>query len=155
MPLRNMALAYSTSANARDSSNSETLIFLTMKNAPTFTITAKNGVPFLIRFVRLGDPWGAEFRLTWDGSDACVEFYDTRYPHERDFIGSRAEAKVADAPILGQFVTRYNLSQLTQGRCRHGLILNGGIPDWQVDGDTMAEIMAWIDTVPPAWLPTA
>lgn len=120
-----------------------------MKRAPTLTVTAANGVTFLVRLVRLGDPYGREFCLTHDGSDALLEFYDTRYPFWYDYVGPKADAIAANAPVLGQFASRYCLSTLTQGGCRGGLNLDDGVPDWRLDAESMANVLAWAEALPP------
>ncbi len=113
----------------------------------TFSFTAANGVPFLCRLVNQGDPYGADFCLTHHDPIPAVEFYDARYPFCHEFVGTKEEAIAAGAPVLGQFVTRYMVSTLMDHRLHPtaGLCLNGGIPAWCVDANSMAKVNAWMD----------
>lgn len=92
------------------------------------TITADNGVPFLVRIVREGDTYGLNDCLTHDEPMPLVEFYDTRYPHT-----SR-----------GQFVSRYYADTIAGVRSGRGLDLDGGVPDWTIDGESMRFVSAWV-----------
>jgi hypothetical protein len=61
-----------------------------------------------------------------------VEFYDTRYPHT----------------ILGQFITGYFASTLVDGgESEGGLILDGGQPNWRINGPTWAKINEWLKEI--------
>lgn len=97
----------------------------------------RDGVPFNVVVVFSGSPYGRSHCLTNDG-ETTVEFYDARYMHTRH----------------GQFVSRYTLSSLlgqsrwSQRQYGQGLILDGGLSAWTVDGETMNTI---IDTL-LAWL---
>lgn len=122
--------------------------------SPTFTFTAANGTPFLVRLVRQGDPYGAEMRLVHDETYPEVEFYDTRYPFAYDFVGTKEEAIAAGAPVLGQFTAgRYYVHTLRETRALHGrdtgLALNGSIAAWIVDPASMHAVHAWLDEVEP------
>lgn len=58
-----------------------------------------------------------------------VEFYDRRYPHTPD----------------GQFVSRYYLETLlASGPSGGTFVLDGGVDDWCVDGETWAFLIAWL-----------
>jgi hypothetical protein len=68
-------------------------------------------------------------------SYALVEFYDRRHDFE---------------PDLGQFVSRYFADQVIGHNWRGekptpGLSLNGGVPDWSVDGAAMDVIIRWLN----------
>lgn len=94
----------------------------------TMTVTADNGITFLARIVREGDTYGRNRCLTHDEPMPLVEFYDTRYSHTE----------------FGQFVSRYyadTIAGLPSGR---GLDLDGGVPNWTIDGESMRFVSAWV-----------
>lgn len=109
--------------------------------APTTTVTASNGVPFLLRLIRQGDPYGMDFCRIHD-EDPVIEFYDTRHPFTHDHVGTEQEAIAAGAPVLGQFVSRYHLSTLQERDPSHGLDLHGSEPAWKIDGQALATGLA-------------
>ena len=78
---------------------------------------------FNVRIVKTGDKYGRDLCLTNEG-DTLVEFYDAEY----------------DFTQWGQFVSRYYMSTLVEGRNRSeesGLNLDGGIEKWSLTGDQM------------------
>lgn len=83
--------------------------------------TAANNVPFNIRLIKEGDKYGLNDCLTHDDSGTMIEFYDARYPHTEH----------------GQFVSRYYLRTLSEHPVTCGLDLDGSIPAWTIDGDTL------------------
>jgi len=100
-------------------------------------VTNKDGITFNVRLVLQGDTYGRQGCLIHEENDPLVEFYDTRYDFE-DFEG------------LGQFVSRYYLSTLNERELdfeggSYGLQLDGGVDAWYVDGESMDEILGWID----------
>jgi hypothetical protein len=115
---------------------------------PTFEFTSKIGIPFLVRLVPPGAPYGHNMRQVNVAREAFVEFYDYRYDFCHEFIGSNDAAKGAGAKRLGQFITKYYLSTLLESR-PGPLCLNGGIPVWTVDGDSMEEVRKWLCHVVP------
>jgi len=57
-----------------------------------------------------------------------LEFYDFRYKHTPD----------------GQFISRYYLSTLNEGRDhRYGLDLMGGVDSWKIDAQTFNLVLVW------------
>lgn len=90
-----------------------------------------NGIPFNIKLVNEGEQYGLNNRLTHDKEDPLVEFYDARFPHTD----------------LGQFVTRYSLSTLTEDGKKGGLNLQGGIPDWYVSEEAMNQVRDWLKSI--------
>jgi hypothetical protein len=92
------------------------------------TVEASNGVTFLVRVVRDGDRYGRNACLTHDEPMPLVEFYDTRYPET-----SR-----------GQFVSRYYADTVAGIPSGRGLDLDGGVPDWTIDGESMRLVTAWV-----------
>lgn len=79
-----------------------------------------------VRIVFTGDKYGKDNCLTSDASEPFVEFYDN---HQNKAVFGE----------LGQFVTRYSLSTLIEST-RHGLCLDGGIPEWSVSADEFSLI---------------
>lgn len=96
----------------------------------TLTVES-NGIPFNIKLVNQGENYGLNNKLTNDNEDPLVEFYDARYPHTE----------------LGQFVTRYSLSTLTEDGKKGGLNLQGGVPDWYVSEDAMNQVRDWLKSL--------
>lgn len=100
---------------------------------PVLDITGANGVPFRVRYVPTGSPYGRDNCLTNDGSP-LVEFYDMRYP----------DCAMGDG-VPGQFTgARYFVSTLVEGE-RTGLVLDGSnAASWTVDNDAMAVVREWL-----------
>jgi hypothetical protein len=66
-----------------------------------------------------------------DSKTPLVEFYDLRYGHTPD----------------GQFITRYDFYTMIEDyRSFAGLNLNGGVPNWSIDGDTMHMVRGWLNS---------
>lgn len=67
-----------------------------------------------------------------DGAPArnVVQFYDKSHgrPHQE----------------VGQFVAEYYAEHLLAHPVAKGLVLHGGVPQWVIDGDTMASVLAWV-----------
>jgi len=84
---------------------------------------------FRVRLLSPGDAYGRQDCFTAD--EVLVEFYDR-----------------TQDPIKfpqGQFISRYYASTLLKSEAHvKGLCLHGGIPSWNVDAKTMAEIINWI-----------
>jgi hypothetical protein len=95
--------------------------------------TNSKGDEYAVRVVYQGDKYGLDFKLTHDKPEPLVEFYDTEYRHTK----------------YGQFVSRYYLSTLLKdaGWQNRGLDLQGDIPKWKIDAETMQKIIAWLKTV--------
>jgi hypothetical protein len=90
------------------------------------------GIIFAVRLVRKGDRYGLHGCLTHDIDEPLVEFYDTRYDHNSDWLEE----------FKGQFVSRYYAE--TMLKHTGGLCLDGGISDWQVSAGNMAQIKNWL-----------
>jgi hypothetical protein len=92
-------------------------------------VTNANGRAFFVRTVLQGDRYGLGDRLTHDNADPMIEFYDYQYANVRAF-GPR-----------GQFVSRYYVSTLAKHPKGAGLCLDGGVPEWSVDGRALAPVL--------------
>lgn len=90
-------------------------------------VIAENCVPFRAVFLLFGESENFPGANT---GQPMVEFYDRRYSHTPD----------------GQFTgARYNLFDLLEGRKPFsGLILDGGVESWRIDGDTAEMIVRWL-----------
>ena len=88
--------------------------------------------PVIARIVLKGDRYGRDGCLVHQLDQPMLEFYDERYKHN-DWIGE----------FNGQFVSRYYLATLIESRHRYGLILDGGITEWQVKADVLHEVLTW------------
>ncbi|AXG66315.1 hypothetical protein SEA_ANNADREAMY_232 [Streptomyces phage Annadreamy] len=91
-------------------------------------VLAENGVPFRAVFFPFGE---SENYPSVNTGEPMVEFYDKRYVnHTPD----------------GQFTgARYNLSDLFEDRKPFsGLILDGGVESWRIDGDTFELVVRWL-----------
>jgi len=113
-------------------------------STPTAFVVARNGVPFHVRLVRKGERYGLNHGLTHEAEDELIEFYDQRFDHAYDHIGTRDEAIAAGAEPLGQFVARYYLRTLQDRRPGDSLQLDGGVPQWTVDSESLASALAEI-----------
>jgi len=95
--------------------------------------------PWNVRMVFRGESFGLRDMLEHGKDDPMVEFYDGRQ---------------ARPGHLGQFVSRYYASALTR-RCQYnrgslplsqtGLDLHGGVPEWSVCAEDMANVMNWLE----------
>lgn len=91
-------------------------------------VLAENNVPFRVVFLPFGE---SENYLSVNTGEPMVEFYDKRYAnHTPD----------------GQFTgARYNLSDLLKDRKPFsGLILDGSVDSWRIDGNTTELIVRWL-----------
>ena len=90
---------------------------------------------FAVRIIREGDAYGRNDCLVHNKEDALVEFYDATY--------------VSDVWPDGQFVTRYYASTLLDvagysDGGNAGLCLDGGVPEWQIDGRALGVVEAFL-----------
>lgn len=91
------------------------------------------GREFLVRVVSKGDRHGLDDCLVHDKDDQLVEFYDQTYVNKNGF-GPR-----------GQFVAAYCASTLANRRHPGaGLCLDGGVPEWNIDGPAFAPVTEMI-----------
>lgn len=92
-----------------------------------------NGMSFNVRVVEKGEQYGLNMCLTHEKDMPMIEFYDTRYKFD----------KIGDI-IMGQFITRYSLDtfKTVQGT---GLNLEGGVADWSLDSDAVAQTHALLE----------
>ena len=85
---------------------------------------------FLVRVVAKGERYGLDDRLVHKRADPLIEFSDLTYANKKGF-GER-----------GQFVARYSANTLAESRSDTGLLLDGGIPEWFVDAEPLAPVLA-------------
>jgi hypothetical protein len=95
-------------------------------------VTNEDGITFAVRLVKKGDRYGLHGCLTHDIDEPLVEFYDTRYDHNSDWLEE----------FKGQFVSRYYAETLLGHE--GGLCLDGGVSDWHVSVGNMADIKKWL-----------
>jgi hypothetical protein len=123
--------------------------------AKTTTVKSSNDSVFTVRLVERGDRYGLHFCLIHFEPQPMVEFYDVNSRAAcYDFVGPSDSAIAANAPRLGQFVTRYNVSTLLPDIASlGGLCLHGGIPAWQIDGSALRQAFRELGLWAPAALP--
>jgi hypothetical protein len=92
-----------------------------------------DGRVFALRVVNQGDAYGRNGCMTHDEAAPMVEFYDTTYAGECPDIFTGH---------LGQFVSRYYVSTLMDTDPTRALALDGGIPEWTVTADSLAQVLA-------------
>jgi hypothetical protein len=85
---------------------------------------------FNVRIVNVGDAYGLNDCLV-NKTAKLVEFYDKRYNHD-SWMGR------------GQFVSRYYASTLIGGEYTDGLCLDGGVAEWVVSANGMAQVLDYI-----------
>ena len=100
----------------------------------TVSIKAENGITFNVRRLNKGDKYGLDNCLTHEDERPVIEFYDSRYPFDRDVEGN----------VLGQFISRYYLETLLFGYPKgtprkedEGIDLMGYEPNWKIDGPAL------------------
>lgn len=98
------------------------------------TAIGPKGRPFNVRLVRQGERYGRDGVLIHDEHDPLVEFYDATYA---------GECPDAFSGHLGQMVSRYYVSTLleTNWREMRCLDLDGGVPEWRVTGQSVADAL--------------
>lgn len=91
---------------------------------------------FNVRVLKKGERYGLRDCLTHEDARPVIEFYDSRYAGPAH--GER-----------GQFVSRYYFETLAARMIRQpgaGLCLEGGVPDWTINGAEFAEAMQYAAT---------
>ena len=89
-----------------------------------------------MRIVHQGDSYGLHHGLVHNLEQPMAEFYDAAYVGNPNF------------DPLGQFVSRYMLSTLTDDRVglsKRGLNLQGDVPVWRLSGAQMTNFFALLD----------
>lgn len=89
--------------------------------------------PWSIRIVEEGDKYGRDDCLTYEKEEPVIEFYD----------GDNEFDKHTDGTMLGQFVSRYYISTIMDGK-GGGLNLMGYEPKWQIESLAMDSIRDYI-----------
>ena len=92
----------------------------------TLTLTASNGTTFTFRRIEPGMSYGRS--AVNDRSGPLVEVYDAAYSFTP----------------WGQVICQYDVRTLETHTPGVGLILDGGIPVWRVDGASMDQVRAWL-----------
>lgn len=96
----------------------------------TFSVVnSSTGIKWNCRILNRGDKYGLNYCLTHNIDKPLVEFYDSRFPHTE----------------YGQFVCRYWVETILES-ANDGLILDFGIPNWQIDADQMQQVRQWLLT---------
>jgi len=93
-------------------------------------VTNVNGRKFDARVVDTNDNYGLNDGLV-NEDDPMVEFYD---------MGS-------DNFPNGQFVSRYYVSTITEDDGSYGLNLDGGVPEWSIDGQAMVKVVKFLNLI--------
>lgn len=86
---------------------------------------------FNVRIVNKGDAYGRDDCLTHDDDVFLVEFYDAKVDPAK--FGKR-----------GQFVSRYFFTTLLASDHKHGLQLDGGVPEWSISLQGMRDVKRYI-----------
>lgn len=95
----------------------------------TIAITNDAGIPFNVVRVQKGDRYGRNGVLVHEEDDPLIEFYDARHAHAEH----------------GQFVSRYyETTLLERAIAGGGLLLDGGVPEWQVSEENITQVAQWI-----------
>ncbi|RLF56017.1 MAG: hypothetical protein DRN27_10025 [Thermoplasmata archaeon] len=95
---------------------------------PILKITTDKMHKFGVRIVNTGDHYGLNDVLVNDG-DPLVEFWDHTTFEE------------------GQFVSRYYVKTILDHEYGHDLNLDGGIPEWSIDANSMTTIVGWLNFI--------
>jgi len=96
---------------------------------PVLKITTDKMHKFEVRIVNTGDRFGLNDVLVNDDDQALIEFWDTSTFEE------------------GQFVSRYFAETILDHEFGHGLNLDGGIPEWSIDANSMTTIVGWLNFI--------
>lgn len=106
---------------------------------PFALFTNDQGRTWTVRVLPVGARYGVHNMLTADAP--TVEFYDTKFADDGAF------ARSGFGP-LGQFVTRYNIATLLgidgYGSGDGGLNMDGNVPVWTIDAETMKQVRTWL-----------
>jgi hypothetical protein len=109
-----------------------TLVFIVPCKAQDFTI----------RVVSKGQKYGLNNCLTHDSLDPLVEFYATKWASK-------------DFGPFGQFVSRYYLSTILDGKKGHGLALWSDVPEWTLEASEMDYIKATLGHQVSRYIPAS
>lgn len=93
-----------------------------------------SGITFVARIIEPNQKYGRELCLTNDSNRNMLEFYDSRYPHDKN----------TEDTMLGQFVSRYYMETIVDRHetfAQHGLDLHGGVPSWKIDASGMTSLI--------------
>jgi hypothetical protein len=89
------------------------------------------GRPWVVRLLFAGMKYGLNFKLTHEGKPV-MEFY---------------YAKNDEFEPYGQFVSSYYLDTLLEGyqsgRTSGGICLDGGVPQWNLGGESLGKALEW------------
>lgn len=86
---------------------------------------------FNVRIVSKGERYGCNDCLVHAGYEPMVEFYDLKYQDEKNWK-------------RGQFISRYDASEISNHDVNCGLDLAGDVPAWRVPPETAKEIVLWV-----------
>ena len=95
-------------------------------------MTLNDKIPWTVVILFKGDKYGLDNCLIHDSLEPLVEFYDRRYDFD----------KSEDGVVLGQFVSRYNMSTLREHTPGVGLNLHGGVSNWSISAVSMDALVA-------------
>ena len=107
-----------------------------MTTTTAATFTANNGVTFAVRIVRPGEGYGLSRAATNNTGHTMVEVFDALYAGKAEFDPE------------GQIIAQYRVDTLLSDSntlTNYGLDLQGGVPVWSIDGDTMGAILFHIE----------
>jgi hypothetical protein len=100
-------------------------------------ITNAAGRKFFVKIVGCGQAYGLGGACMHGDEDPLVEVYDHTYANP----APNPAEPWAFGPE-GQFVTRYYAETLAGMRDGAGICLDGGVPEWQIDGPAWAPVVA-------------
>lgn len=111
---------------------------------------------FTARLLMPGDKYGRNRCLTWGAEIGKGATPDVRQMLQEKF-GSMPGVEFYDADCvgkpgfdpLGQFVSRYYLSNLLGGPEGRGLALDGGIPQWAISAEDLRRVKDWAREICP------
>jgi hypothetical protein len=87
---------------------------------------------FYVRLVQKGDRYGLNLCLEHKDEEPMVEIYDAKHMTDGKF------------QPMGQFVSRYNVSDFAAIEAFRGLCLQGDIPEWYIDPSGVIQIKCWL-----------
>ena len=100
-----------------------------MAKAVTFQNDGGPLPTLIVRPIFKGDAFGLDHKLVHDSDEPQIEFYDPNHAH----------TDLGDG-LTGQFISRYELSQL-EGCDRQGIDLQGGVDNWKLSAAGFANAM--------------
>ena len=105
----------------------------------------KSGRNWRVKLLFKGDKYGLENCLTHDKDEPMIEFYDLTYVDKFGTDGQFVSRyKLSTILFEGWIFSRSELMNASEKNPRHGIALQGDVPEWEISADCLNEIVKQI-----------